>query len=111
MRLASVSVWPRAPSWRSSQPCLSTRELMQAAVGLFGLARDRLLLGADFGEMGALAGDVVAHGGEFGFQIGGRRQFGQSLFGLGAGGGGLVAAGGQARLRLRPEPTGGRRCG
>ena len=37
---------------------------LQAAVGEFGLARQRLRLGANLGGVGAVAGDVVAHGGE-----------------------------------------------
>ena len=86
-------------------------DLRQTAVGQFGLARDRLLLGAHFGEMGALAGDVVADAGEFGFQIGGGRERGQSLLGLRAGGGRSRRGWRSGGSALRRAPTGARRCG
>ena len=79
---------------------LFVAERVEAAVGHLGLAHDGLLLGADFSGLGALAGDVVAHAGELGFQIGHRRQRGQPGFSFGLGGGGFVAAGGQARARF-----------
>ena len=83
-------------------------QLVEPAVGHFGLARERLLLGAHFGEPGALAVDVVAHAGKLAFQIGGRRQRGERAFGLGLGGSGLVAARRQAGARLgqRGKPRG-----
>ena len=106
MRCSSVAIWVRAPSRRSFQPALSAGERREPPVGQFRLAHDRLLLGAHLGELGALAGDVVAHGGELGFEIGGGRQRGQRALGLGLGGARLVAAGGKARARFgeRREP-------
>ena len=82
------------------------RERCQALVGELRLAHDCLLLGAHFGELSALAGDIVAHGGEFAFEFGGGRQSGQRAFGRILGGARLVAAGGEARVRLgqRREP-------
>ena len=73
---------------------------LEAAVGEFGFADDRLLLGAQLGQRRALGRDVFAHGGEFGFQIGGRRERGERAFGFRLGGGGFVAVGGQAHLRF-----------
>src|SRR6185437_2823253 len=62
----------------------------ESLVGQFRLTHDRLLLGAYLGELGAFSGDVVAHGGELGFDIGGGRQRGQCALGLGLGGACLV---------------------
>ncbi len=72
-------------------------ERRQPALGQFGFAHDGLLLGLHLGELRALAGDIVAHAGEAGFEIGGGRKLGDGAFGLGLAGDGLVAAGDQAR--------------
>ena len=53
--LAAGAVAPLAPAG------LVRRQLIEPAVGHFRFAHDRLLLGAHLGELGALAGDVVAH--------------------------------------------------
>ena len=86
-------------------------ERREPLVGEFRLAHDRLLLGAHFGELGALSGDVVAHGGELAFEIGGGCERLERALGFGLGGARLVAAGGQARARLgqapRAAPPGG----
>ncbi len=50
---------------------------LQAAVGHLGVAHDRLLLGADLGNLGALAGDGFAHGGELLLDVGGGRETGE----------------------------------
>ena len=86
MRCSSVAIWLRAPLRRSIQPVLSAASVGQPPVGQFRFAHDRLLLGAHFGELGALAGDVVAHGGELAFEIGGGRECAERALGFGLGG-------------------------
>ena len=66
----------------------------EPAVGELGLARQRLRLGAHFGELRALAFDLGADVGELAFQVGRRRQLGERALGS-------VAA--------RPAPRRGRR--
>src|SRR6185437_10002762 len=69
---------------------------LQPAIGKLGFTRNRLRLGADFGECAALIGDLALYGAEPGFEIGGGRQGGERGFRTATGGESLVAAGGNA---------------
>jgi len=61
----------RAGALLTLDPTILVRgELRQPAVGEFGFARDCLLLGLNFSELGALAGNNVVHLRELRFQIG-----------------------------------------
>ena len=53
------------------------RDRLQAAVRQFRLARQRLRFGPHLGREAAMAVDVGADGGEPGFGLQARRQFGQ----------------------------------
>ena len=76
-------------------------ERRQPAVGEFGFAHDRLLLGTHFGKLAALGRDVVAHGGHVGFELGGRRQLDEEALGFRLGGRRLVAIGSEPHARFR----------
>ena len=69
-----------------------------AAVGEFGLARQRLRFGAHLRGEAAMAVDVGANGGESGFGLEARRQFGQRRGGALMRGLGLGAVGGEAAV-------------
>src|SRR6478735_3297333 len=70
----------------------------EAAVGELGFARQGLRLGANLGELRALALDLGANGGELAFQIGGWRQLGKRAFGDTKAGLGFVPAGAEPGL-------------
>ena len=81
------------------------QDRLQPAVGQFGLARQRLGFGPHLGGKTAMAVDVGANAGEFGFGLEARRQFGQRrdralmrALGLGAVGGEAAVRLGQRRL-------------
>ena len=71
---------------------------LHAAVGEFRLARQRLRLGAHLGGEAAMALDVGADGGKFGFGLKARRQLGQRRIGALMRGVGLAAVGGKAAM-------------
>ena len=106
MRWSRVAIWSCGAIAALDPAGLVGGKRRQALIGEFRLAHDRLLLGAHLGELGALARDVVAHGGELAFEFGGGRKRGQRALGLGLGGGRFVAAADEARARLgqRGEP-------
>ena len=73
---------------------------LHAAVGKFSLARQRLRLGTHLCCEPAMALDLAADGGKFGFGLEARRQVGQRSGGGLMGGLGLGAIGGEAAARF-----------
>ena len=73
-----VAICEAALCLRFCHSLRSASDRLQAAVGEFGLARQRLRFGAHLRGEAAMAVDVGAHGGEPGFGVEARRQFGRA---------------------------------
>ena len=100
-----VAICEAALCLRFCHSLRSADDRLQAAVRQFGLARQRLRFGPHLGGEAAMAVDVGANGGEPGFGLEARRQFGQRrggalMRGLGLGAVGIEAAVGFGQRRL-----------